>query len=142
MGAGSQQRSIGKSLAAWGYVYQISTQTVAVGDSINFSSNGPLFGITHTPGDTHIEVSSAGIYNLTFAVYTNRNNPQVWSVVVNSGVRQMFNASGQTFTGTTTLTLNANDRVTIRNSGTIPDPAVLRTGDFTTAYVLIYKVDT
>lgn len=138
---GAQLCSMSESLAAWGYVYQINTQTVAVGDSVNFSNNGPLNGISHTPGATHIEVSRAGTYNLTFSVYTSQNNPQDWSVVVNSVVRQRFNLAGQTISATTTLTLNANDRVTIRNSGTIPDPATLRSGDFTTAYVLIYKVD-
>lgn len=135
------QSQIGASLSAWGYVFQLNTQTVAVGASVNFSDNGPLNGITHTPGTAHIEVANTGIYNLTFSVYTSQNNPQDWAVVVNGVVRQRFNSAGQTITGTTTLTLNANDRVTIRNSGTIPDPATLRTGDFTTAYVLIYKVD-
>ena len=132
---------VGASLEAWGYVYQINTQTVPVGSNVNFSDNGPLNGITHPPGTATITVTAAGTYNLTFSVYTAQNNPQDWSVVVNGTARQRFNSAGQTLSGTTSLTLNAGDRVTIRNSGTAPDPATLRSGDFTTAFVLIYKVD-
>lgn len=132
---------IGESLAAWGYVYQINTQTVAVGANVNFSNNGPLNGISHTPGTATVVVAAAGTYNLTFSIYTTQNNPQDWAVVINGVVRQRFNSAGQTITGTTSLTLNASDRVTIRNVATVPDPATLRTGDFTTAYMLIYKVD-
>jgi len=132
---------IGASLAAWGYVFQINTQTVAVGANINFSNNGPLNGISHTPGTATVIVAADGTYNLTFSVYTTQNNPQDWAVVVNGVNRQRFNSAGQTISGTTSLALNADDRVTLRNVATSPDPATLRTGDFTTAYMLIYKVD-
>lgn len=132
---------IGASLEAWGYVYQMNTQTVPVGANVNFSNNGPLNGITHTPGTATVTVTAAGTYNLTFSIYTTQNNPQDWAVVVNGTARQRFNSAGQTITGTTALTLEAGDRVTIRNVATSPDPATLRTGDFTTAYMLIYKVN-
>jgi len=132
---------IGASLAAWGYVFQINTQSVPVGANVNFSNNGPLNGISHTPGTATVTVEAAGTYNLTFSVYTTQNNPQDWAVVVNGVTSQRFNSAGQTITGTTSLVLNAGDRVTIRNVATSPDPATLRTGDFTTAYMLIYKVD-
>ena len=129
------------SLAAWGYVFQINTQTVAVGANVTFSNNGPLNNINHTPGSAGIDVTLGGTYNITLGVYTTQNNPQDWGVVVNGVVRSRFNSAGQSITGTTSLALNAQDRVTIRNVNTIPDPATLRTGDFTTAYVLLYKVD-
>lgn len=129
------------SLAAWGYVFQINTQTVAVGANVTFSNNGPLNNINHTPGSAGIDVTLGGAYNITFGVYTTQNNPQDWAVVVNGVVKSRFNSAGQSITGTTSLALNAQDRVTIRNVNTIPDPATLRTGDFTTAYVLLYKVD-
>jgi len=129
------------SLSAWGYVNQINTQTVAVGANVTFSNNGPLNGINHTPGAAAIGVTQAGTYNLTFSVYTTQNNPQDWAVVINGVTRSRFNSAGQTITGTTSLTLNAGDRITIRNIATSPDPAMLRSGDFTTAYVLVYKVD-
>lgn len=130
-----------ESLASWGYVFQINTQNVAVGANVSFSNNGPLNSINHEPGTPTIEVTLAGTYNITFSVYTTQNNPQDWGVVVNGVVRSRFNSAGQSITGTTSLVLDAMDRVTIRNVNTIPSPATLRIGDFTTAYVLIYKVD-
>lgn len=129
------------ALAAWGYVFQINTQSVVVGANVNFSNNGPLNGITHNPGTSRIQVTLAGTYNITFSVYTAQNNPQDWAIAVNGTNRARFNSAGQTITGTASLELEANDTVTIRNVNTSPDPAMLRTGDFTTAYVLIYKVD-
>lgn len=129
------------SLDSWGYVFHINTQNIAVGAPVNFSNNGPLMGITHAPGTSNIEVAAAGTYNISFAVYTAQNNPQDWAVVVNGVVRSRFNSAGQAIHGSTLLTLNANDRVTIRNVNTLPNPATLRQGPFTTAYVLILKVD-
>ncbi|MGE5390806.1 MAG: BclA C-terminal domain-containing protein [Deltaproteobacteria bacterium] len=135
------QTPIGSSLAAWGYVFQINTETVAVGANVNFSNNGPLNGISHTPGTAAVTVAADGTYNITFSVYTTQNNPQDWAVAINGVNSQRFNSAGQTITGTTSLALKAGDRVTVRNVATSPDPAALRTGDFTTAYMLIYKVD-
>ncbi|ABI69288.1 hypothetical protein [Syntrophomonas wolfei] len=130
-----------ESVASWGYVFQLNTQNVAVGSNITFSNNGPLNGINHTPGTAGIRVTLDGTYNITFSVYTTQNNPQHWGVVVNGVVKSDFNSAGQSLTASTTLTLSALDNVTIRNINTIPDPATLRIGNFTTAYVLLYKVD-
>lgn len=135
------QSQTGASLAAWGYVFQVGAQSVAVGANINFSNNGPLNGVNHTPGDSAIIVAAAGTYNISLGIYTAQNNPQDWAVVINGTERSRFNAAGQSITSSTSLTLTANDRVTIRNAGTSPDPATLREGETTTAYVLIYKVD-
>lgn len=129
------------SLTSYGYVFQVNTQTIAKGANISFSNNGPLNGINHTPGTPGIEITLDGTYNITFSVYTTQNNPQDWGVAVNGAVQSEFSSAGQSITGTTSLTLKASDNLTIRNVNTIPDPATLRTGNFTTAYVLIYKVD-
>ena len=129
------------SLDAWGYVFHVSSQSIAVGAPLNFSNNGPLMGINHEPGTSNIQVAAAGTYSISFGIYTAQNNPQDWAVVVNGMVRSRFNSAGQTIHGTTLLTLNANDGVTIRNVNTLPSPATLRQGPFTTAYVLIMKVD-
>lgn len=129
------------SLGAWGYIYQIGAQTIAVGSNVTYSNNGPLNGINHTPDDSTIEVTMGGTYNIVFSIYTNQNNPQDWAVVVNGLPKSRFTSAGQTMNAATTITLEAMDRVTIRNVDTIPDPATLRTGDVTTAYVMIYKVD-
>ncbi|MEN6460716.1 MAG: hypothetical protein ABFC94_05000 [Syntrophomonas sp.] len=131
----------GAGLTTWGYVFQIGAETIAVGSPVTFSNNGPLNGITHTAGASGIGITLSGTYNLTFSVYTANNNPQDWGVVVNGTVRSEFNSAGQTMTGTVSLVLNAGDNVTIRNVATSPDPATLRSTNTTTAYVLIYKVN-
>jgi len=128
-------------LVAWGYVFQIGTETVAVGSPITFSNNGPIENIAHTPGNSGIEISQGGTYNIAFSVYTTNNNPQDWAVVVNGTIRSEFNSAGQSITGITSLVLSAGDTITIRNVATVPDPAVLRTANATSAQVLIYKVD-
>jgi len=128
-------------LVAWGYVYQIGTQTIAQGAPVDFSNNGPLNGITHTVGTSEIGITVNGTYNIAFSLYTTNNNPQDWGVAVNGIVRSEFNSAGQSITGITSLVLSAGDRVTIRNVATLPDPATLRPNSTTTAQVLIYKVD-
>ncbi len=139
-GLGAEDINI-SSLSAWGYVYQIGPQTVAVGSNVTFTDNGPLNGIVHTPGSPTIEVAAGGVYNIEFSVYTSLNNPQDWAVVINGVSQSRFTSAGQTITAATTLNLAARDRVTIRNANTIPDPATLREGNVITAYVRIYKVD-
>ncbi len=131
-----------QGLAAFGYVFQVGTETVAVGAPVTFSNNGPLKGINHSPGASSIGITLKGTYNLTFSIYTAQNNPQDWAVVVNGIIIAEFNSAGQSITATTSLELNARDIVTILNVSTAPDPATLRAGDFfTTAYVSLYKVD-
>lgn len=142
VGGGLDSREVGaSSLSAWGYVYQLGAQTITVGSNVTYSNNGPLNGINHEPEDSTIEVVMAGTYNIVFAIYTNQNNPQDWAVVINGRPQSRFNSAGQSLTAATTLTLEAMDRVTIRNVNTVPDPATLREGDFITAFVMIYKVD-
>lgn len=129
------------NLAAFGYIFQVNTQTIATGANITFSNNGPLNAINHIPGTPGIQVTLDGTYNITFSVYTTLNNPQHWGVVVNGTLRSDFTSAGQSINASTSLTLKASDNITIRNVNTIPDPATLRVGNVTTAYVLIYKVD-
>jgi len=48
-------------------------------------------------------------------------------IAVNGTVQQKFAGSGQTYPiGSTILTLNAGDTISLRNLGTMPDPASLR----------------
>ncbi len=129
------------ALAAWGYVYQMGPQDIAVGANVNFNNNGPLNGIEHAPGSAAIEVTLSGTYNIIFSLYTSQNNPQDWAVVVNGQPQSRFTSAGQTITAAATLKLDTMDRVTIRNVGTIPDPATLREDDAITAFVMIYKTD-
>ncbi len=129
------------SLEAWGYAFQLGAQTVAIGAPVTFSNSGPLRAISHTPGTGELEVDLAGTYNAFFSVFTTQNNPQDWGVAVNGIVRSRFNSAGQAITGAASLQLEAGDRVTIRNVNTLPAPANLRSGEFTTAYLMLNKVD-
>lgn len=127
-------------LAAFGYVFNntTSSQSIAVGSNVLFNSNGPLKHIMHTPGTDSILINHAGIHNIAFSIYTWANNFQVWGVAVNGVVLSHFEADGRNITSSISLSLNANDIITIRNVDTIPNLALLRTGVIS-AYVLIYK---
>ena len=65
------------SLGAWGYVYQLGSQTVAVGSNVTFTDNGPLNGIVHMPGGLLVEVTMDGVYKIEFAVYTSQTIPKI-----------------------------------------------------------------
>ena len=108
-----------------------------------FNSNGPLKNITHTIGTDSIIVNQAGVYNIGVNIYTiniGSAATQNWAVVVNDVVISLFQAAGQSLSSNSSLFLNANDIVTIKNAGVSPSPTVLRNGT-TGASVLIIKVD-
>ena len=86
-----------------------------------------------------IQVLLAGVYHISFSIYTNAANPQDWGIAVNGIVISEFNSSGQTINAAATLILNANDIITIRNVATVPNPAVLRIGAIS-AYAQVYKL--
>lgn len=51
----------------YGYVYNVSAQTVAIEAPVIFDSNGPLSGFTHTAATAAIGVQSAGMYLIDFS---------------------------------------------------------------------------
>ena len=51
----------------YGYVYNVSAQTVAIEAPVIFDSNGPLSGFTHTAPTAAIGVLSAGTYLIDFS---------------------------------------------------------------------------
>jgi hypothetical protein len=134
-------------LAAFGYVFQVNTETVPQGSDITFSNNGFLNGITHATGTAQIGITISGIYNISFGIYTSNNNPQDWEFFVNGAAPPIttianseFNNSGQTLNGVIQLALNAGDFITLRNIATLPNPAILRTTNTISAYVSIYWI--
>ena len=130
-------------LVAFGYVFDNETpnQVIPIGADVLFSNNnGPLFNIGHTPGTSQIIIFLAGNYNINFAIYTSGNNPQEWGITVDGVIEQEFSASGQVMSLGATLTLSAGSIVTIRNLGTLPNPASLRAG-YNSAWVQINKID-
>lgn len=55
-------------LAQYGYIYNVGAQVVAIGDAVEFDTNGVLTpGITHTPGTDVIGLVDAGDYEVTFS---------------------------------------------------------------------------
>ncbi|HWI49609.1 MAG TPA: collagen-like protein [Rummeliibacillus sp.] len=56
-------------LCEYGYIYNLSPETVAVEADIIFDSTGIVTpGITHVPGTSQIFVTRPGIYEVTFSV--------------------------------------------------------------------------
>ena len=54
-------------LGGYGYIYNLTGETVAIGAPIPYDSNGLMTAaITHTPGSPTITVTVAGIYKVTY----------------------------------------------------------------------------
>lgn len=57
------------SLCEYGYIYNLSPETVAVEADVIFDSTGIVTpGITHIPGTAQILVTTPGIYEVTFSI--------------------------------------------------------------------------
>jgi hypothetical protein len=55
-------------LAAYGYIYNLSAQSVSQEAAITFDTNAILVGITHTAGSSDVGITSSGTYMVTFSV--------------------------------------------------------------------------
>ncbi|WP_139356815.1 collagen-like protein, partial [Clostridium beijerinckii] len=117
----------GAGLAADGYVYELATiadSTVVGGADVPFSNNGPLSGITHTPGTTTITVASAGTYEINYGVSITAGVGAQIAIAVNGTVDAStpitaLVATGELF-GSAILTLAAGDVITLRNNSATP----------------------
>jgi hypothetical protein len=104
-------------LAAYGYIYNTPLESVAQEASVIFSNNGPLVGITHTPGTASVTVTSAGTYAVFFNV-TGGQQSQFALFVNGTVVPSSLYGSGSGNTGPdgqVILNLNAGDVLTLRN---------------------------
>ena len=69
----------------FGYVYNASLETVAIGDDVDFDANGILTpGITHAPGSSVIELGPAGDYEVTWSV--SGVEPNQFALVLNGAI--------------------------------------------------------
>ncbi len=102
----------------YGYIYNLTAQTVAIDAVVFFDSNGVLTaGITHGLGSSDIKIVNAGDYKVNFSVSGTEpnqfalflNGVQVPGTVYGSGAGTQQN-SGQAI-----LTIGANDVLTLRN---------------------------
>ena len=103
-------------LTAFGSVYTLAdgdTITVAPGESVLFTANGVLAGVTHTPGAAAVIPAQTGTYLIEYAVYADGS-----IVLTRNGVPEPGTAlTGGPLTGTTVLSAEAGDTLEIRNAG-------------------------
>jgi hypothetical protein len=104
-------------ILAFGYIYNLTAQTVAVEASVVFDSNGPLSGVTHTAGTDTITVVSAGTYSITFSV--SGTEPNQFALFINGAPNTSTvygsGAGTQQNTGQAILVLGAGDIITLVN---------------------------
>jgi hypothetical protein len=101
----------------YGYVYNLTGETVWIESAVIFDSNGPLAGFTHLAGSTNIGVVAAGTYLVDFSVSGTQvdqfalfdNGAAVPGTIYGSG------AGTQQNNGQAIVTLAAGDVLTLVN---------------------------
>jgi hypothetical protein len=118
-------------LAQYGYIYNLSPQTVQIETDVTFDTNGVMTsGITHTSGTPQIRVTVAGDYEITFS--ESSTQPNQFALFDNgnpvAGTVYGSNGSTQQNSGQVIIALAANDTLTVRNhssSAAVSLPPVL-----------------
>jgi hypothetical protein len=108
----------GSGLTEYGYVYNLTAQSVAVEGDVTFSNNGVMVGaIAHTPGAAAITLGNAGNYAIWFNVAGVESNQ--FAVYLNgaavSGAIYGSGAGTQPNPGMVILAAAAGDVITLRN---------------------------
>jgi hypothetical protein len=104
-------------LSAFGYIYNVTPQTVPREASVSFGANAPLVGITHTPGSPNVVVTSSGTYAVHFSVTGTQQN-QFALFLNGTPVPQSLYGTGGGEShndGQVILDLMAGDVLTLRN---------------------------
>jgi hypothetical protein len=99
-------------LSAYGYIYNVTPQSVAQEASVSFGANGPLVGITHTPGSPDVVVTSSGTYAVSFDVTATQ---QAQFALFRNGTPVPESLYGEVAGGQVILDLTAGDVLTLRN---------------------------
>ncbi|MCK9574406.1 MAG: collagen-like protein [Clostridia bacterium] len=110
-------------------MYNNTTQTVAVGTDVTFSTNGRIVGsITHVAGASTIVVNETGDYDITYTVTTALEGTGQFSLFLNgivvTGTR--FGTVGDEVVGSVIIRITTGDTLTLRNDLTLV-PIVLAT---------------
>ncbi|WP_232718552.1 BclA C-terminal domain-containing protein [Bacillus sp. FJAT-45037] len=105
-------------LLEYGYIYNLTAQTVAVNADVLFSNTGiTTAGITHIPGTAEIVVTTAGDYEVTFSV--SGVEPNQFAIFINGVlVPETVYGSGagtQQNNGQAIIAVEAGDIITLRN---------------------------
>src|SRR5262249_50866361 len=116
-GATGATGAAGTGLSAYGYIYNLTAQSVAQEASVSFSNNGPLVGITHTAGSTDVVVTNSGTYAINFSVTGSQQNQ---FALFRNGVvapESLYGtgSGGSGNDGQVILVLVAGDVLTLRN---------------------------
>jgi hypothetical protein len=106
-------------IGAYGYIYKLDDQVVAIDAAVLFNQNGPLLGVTHSTSSNtdQIIVTNPGRYAILFSVSSSETNQftlyvgaaPITSTTYGSG------AGDQQNTGLSIVNLNTSDVITLRN---------------------------
>ncbi|WP_237268870.1 DNRLRE domain-containing protein [Thermoanaerobacterium thermosaccharolyticum] len=111
----------GSGLAAYGYIYNTTANTVLLGGDVTFDSNGPLVGITHTAGTAPITFVIGGTYRIGYT--TTASVAVLNSMVLTLNGTPLSQTQYSTIINATELvgeaiiTVSAGDILTLRNTG-------------------------
>lgn len=117
------------SISAFGYVYNLSDTieeaTIAAGDAVPFTNNGPLLDITHVIDSTDVTVVNAGTYQIDYLVNLTGGGGDSIALAINGVVDPSTAVGGSgnagNISGTVILTLAAGDVITlVNNADTMP----------------------
>ena len=105
------------------YIYNTNFQYCTIENDITFSDNGPLTGITHSPGSAAIQIVTGGLYKIFFSVTA--YEPNQFAIFIN-GVQvpgSLYGSAAGTDQnkGMLILNINAGDIVTLRNHTSYSD---------------------
>lgn len=103
---------------AYGYVYNLTAQTIPIEAAVPFDSNGLLLGVAHTPSSPSIVVLSTGVYVITFSATVGGQTSQFTIFVNGVAAPSTVYGSGdqnQQNTGQAILVLTAGDIITLVN---------------------------
>ena len=110
-------KSSGNGIGDYAYIYNTTSQTVAIGASVVFSNNGVTKGITHIQGSSNIIIGTAGTYEISFhlsAIEPNQFALYQNGVIV-EGTLYGSAAGTQQNTGMSIITASAGDVLTLTN---------------------------
>ena len=104
-------------ILGFGYIYNLTAQSVAVEAPIIFDSNGPLLGVTHATPSPSIVIVNSGTYAITFSVSGTESNQFAIAIngTPNASTIYGSGAGTQQNTGLAILVLGAGDTITIVN---------------------------
>jgi hypothetical protein len=113
-------------IETFGYVYNLSCLLDAIiigGGAINFTNNGPLQGIIHSPKSSGIIVTQTGTYQIDYTIFVTAGVGSCVALAVNGKIDHSTNirslvALGE-LSGTATLNLKAGDVITLINNSLV-----------------------